>query len=193
MNQINFLEIITIGLILSADSFSAAVAMGLRPYTRNDALKFAFSSGGAEAGVALIGSLAGSYIISRFSAIDHWIAFSLLGVVALHMAYEGIVHLLQKNKTDEIMTEVRKEEFHSYGKILIVSLVTSLDAFGIGIGLGIAHKPITPYIVSIGFWAFVSTLAGMYLARKLSAKFGPIMNLVGAIVLGYMAVQMLKI
>jgi putative Mn2+ efflux pump MntP len=197
MNQVNFLEIITIGLILSADSFSAAVAMGLRPFSRNDALKFACSSGGAEAGVALIGSLAGSYIISRFSAIDHWIAFILLGAVALHMAYEGVIHLIQNSNnaesSNEEKSQTEKTEFHSYGKILIVSLATSLDAFGVGIGLGIAHKPIVPYIISIGFWAFVSTLAGMYLARKLSAKFGPIMNLVGAIVLGFMAFQMLKI
>jgi putative Mn2+ efflux pump MntP len=193
MYQINFLEIMTIGLILSADSFSAAVAMGLRPYTRNDALKFSCSSGGAEAGVALIGSLAGTYIISRFSAIDHWIAFILLAAVAAHMAYEGFVHLIQNNNSTEENIPKNHTEFHSYGKILIVSLATSLDAFGVGIGLGIAHKPIIPYILSIGFWAFVSTLAGLYLARKLSTRFGPIMNIVGAIVLGYMAFQMLKI
>ncbi|MBC7714937.1 MAG: manganese efflux pump [Rhizobacter sp.] len=183
-------EIITVGLILSADSFSAAVAMGLRPFTRKDALKFAASSGGAEAGVALIGVLAGSYIISRFAAIDHWIAFTLLMAVALHMAYEGIIHLLNKDK-EEIKEEIK--EFHSFGKVLIVSLATSLDAFGVGIGLGIAHKPIVPFILSIGFWAFATTLAGMYLARKLSAKFGPIMNLVGATVLAIMAFEMLKI
>ena len=183
------LEILTIGLILSADSFSAAVAMGLRPFTRKDALKFAFSSGGAEAGVALIGALAGTYVISRFSAIDHWIAFILLGAVALHMAYEGIIHLFGKEEENK----VEKTEFHSFGKILLVSLATSLDAFGVGIGLGIANKPIAPFITSIGLWAFISTLAGLYLARKLSAKFGPIMNLVGAVVLGIMAFQMLSI
>lgn len=185
-------EIITIGLILSADSFSAAVAMGLRPFTRKDAVKFALTSGIAEGGVALIGSLAGSYIISRFSAIDHWIAFILLGAVALHMGYEGIIHLLEKDKNEEDKVEP-KTDFHSFGKIIVVSLATSLDAFGVGIGLGIADKPITPFIVSIALWAFISTIAGMYLARKLSAKFGPIMNLVGAVVLGFMAYQMLSI
>jgi putative Mn2+ efflux pump MntP len=185
-------EIITIGLILSVDSFSAAVAMGLRPFTRKDVIKFALSSGIAEAGVALIGSLAGSYIISRFSAIDHWIAFTLLGAVALHMGYEGVIHLVNKNKDEEKKGEA-KTDFHSFGKIILVSLATSLDAFGVGIGLGIANKPIIPFIISIGAWAFISTIVGMYLARKLSAKFGPVMNLVGAVVLGFMAFQMLKI
>lgn len=186
------LEIITVGLILSADSFSAAVAMGLKPYTKKDALKFALSSGGAEAVVALCGALAGTYIISRFAAIDHWIAFILLSAVALHMAWEGIVHLVKKESVEEKKVP-EKEEFHSYAKILIVSLATSLDAFGVGIGLGVANKPIVPFIISIGSWAFISTLLGMYLARKLSDKFGPVMNLVASVVLGFMAWQMLSI
>jgi putative Mn2+ efflux pump MntP len=181
-------EVLSIGLILSADSFSAAVAMGLRPFSKADALKFAFASGGAEALVALTGAAAGSYIISRFSAIDHWIAFALLGAVAIHMAYEGVVHLVRKDKE-----EVKQLNFHGLGKILIVSFATSLDAFGVGIGLGVANKPIVPFIISIGLWAFTTTLLGLFLARKLSEKFGPIVNLLGATVLGFMALEMLKI
>lgn len=181
------LEVIVVGLVLSADSFSAAIAMGHRPFSNKDAYKFAASSGGAEALVALIGALAGAHIISKFAAIDHWIAFTLLLGVALHMAYEGIVDLLSKEE------KIEKLDFHSFKKILIVSLATSLDAFGVGIGLGISNKPLYPFILSIGFWAFVTTIVGLHLARKLSKKFGPIMNLVGAIVLGFMAVQMLKI
>lgn len=181
------LEVIVVGLILSADSFSAAIAMGLRPFSRKDALKFAFSSGSAEALVALIGSLAGAEIVRRFAAIDHWIAFGLLGAVALRMAYEGVRDLLSKEVKEEQL------DFHGFGKILIVSLATSLDAFGVGIGLGVSNKPIAPFIVSIGIWAFVSTLAGLFLARKLSKQFGPIVTLFGSVVLCVMAIQMLKI
>lgn len=182
-----FLEVIIVGLVLSADSFSAAVAMGHRPFTEKDAFKFALSSGGAEAIVALIGALAGSQIISRFQAIDHWIAFGLLMGIAIHMAYEGISHLQSPEDTEE------KLEFHSFTKILVVSLATSLDAFGVGIGLGISHKPIIPFIFSIGIWAFSTTILGLHLARKLSSKFGPIMSLFGSLVLGILAFQMLKI
>lgn len=182
-----FLEVFVIGLILSADSFSAAVAMGHRPFSKKDSLRFAFSSGGAEALVALIGALAGAQIIKRFEAIDHWIAFGLLAFVAAHMAYEGIRDLISKEMKEE------KLDFHSFTKVLIVSLATSLDAFGVGVGLGISDKPLTPFIVSIGFWAFISTIAGLHLAKRLSDKFGPIMSVVGAVVLGIIAIQMLKI
>lgn len=180
-------EIIAVGLVLSADSFSAAVAMGLRPFSKKDAIKFALSSGGAEALVTLVGAMAGLHLISKIKSFDHWIAFGLLMAVAIHMAYEGLCDLMSK----EIKTE--KLDFHSFTKVLIVSFATSLDAFGVGIGFGVAHKPIVPYIISIGIFAFISTIAGLYLARKLSKRFGPIVSLVGAVILIVMAFEMLKI
>lgn len=180
-------EIVAVGLVLSADSFSAAVAMGLRPFSRKDAFKFAISSGGAEALVTLAGAMAGLHLITKIKSFDHWIAFGLLMAVALHMAYEGFCDLFSK----EIKAE--KLDFHSFTKVLIVSFATSLDAFGVGIGFGVAHKPIFPYIVSIGIFAFIATIAGLYLAKKLSKKFGPVVSLIGSIILGIMAFQMLKI
>lgn len=180
-------EVIIAGLILSADSFSAAVAMGLRPFSEKDAIKFAVSSGGAEALVALFGAMAGAHIIGQFGTIGHWIAFSLLAAVSLHMAYEGVRDLVSKEKREE------KLDFHSFTKVLIVSFATSLDAFGVGVGLGMANKPILPFVISIGVWAFVSTMVGLHLAKKLSSKFGPIINLFGSLVLGIIAFQMLKI
>jgi putative Mn2+ efflux pump MntP len=83
--------------------------------------------------------------------------------------------------------------FHGFAKVLLVSFVTSLDALGVGIGLGVADKPIAPILVSIGLCAFASTMAGLMLARKLSSKFGPVMSLVGALILAVMSLQMLKI
>lgn len=180
-------EVMILGLILAADSFTAAVAMGSRPFTLKDALKFAFSSGGAEALATLAGALAGAQIIKRFEAYDHWIAFILLMGVALHMAWEGISEMRHKGEKPE------KVDFHSFVKVLIVSFATSLDALGVGIGLGVAHRPITPFIISIGLWAFAATIAGLYLSRRLSKKVGPIMTLVCSLVLGLLAFQMLKI
>ncbi len=181
------LEVIVVGLILSADSFSAALAMGFRPFNRKDALKFALSSGLAEALVALAGAFFGSKIISQFGNIDHWVAFILLMGVAIHMAYEGIMHLIHENKEELTL------EFHSFTKIIVVSFATSLDALGVGVGLGISGKPLWPFIISIGLWAFSTTIIGLNLAKKLSHKFGPIVNLIGALVLGAMAFQMLSI
>jgi len=161
--------------------------MGLRPFLKKDAIKFALASGIAEALLALLGAMAGLHLISKIKSFDHWIAFALLIAVALHMAYEGFYNLISK----EIKSE--KLEFHSFAKVLIVSFATSLDAFGVGIGLGVAGKPIFSYIISIGIFAFISTIAGLYLAKNLSKKFGPFISLLGALILAIMAFWMLKI
>jgi putative Mn2+ efflux pump MntP len=162
--------------------------MGQRRFNRTDALRFAISSGGAEAIATLIGFFAGSQVISKIEAWDHWIAFILLLLVASHMGYEGIEHLRKKGAPPQ-----KSQNFHHFSKILLVSIATSMDAFGVGISLGIAHKPILAYVLSIGLWAFSATIAGLLLARKLSSRFGPAMHLVGAVVLGALAFQMLQI
>ena len=115
-------EILFIGLVLSVDSFSASLAMGARDHKFSDSLKFAISSGGAEALVSFLGAIAGSTIIAQFDFIDHWISFVILLLVSLHMAYEGINDF----KNTEV---VKTQKFHSFIKIIIVSFATSLDAF----------------------------------------------------------------
>lgn len=181
------LEVLTLGLVLSVDSFSAAVAMGSKRFRTKEMLAFAFASGGAEALATLVGFYAGSKIISLISEYDHWIAFTLLLGISLHMAYEGLQGFRGK------LEKVESDEFHSFTKVLVVSFATSMDAFGVGVGLGLANKPLWPFISSIGVWAFISTIAGLYLGKRLSNKMGPVFMLIAAVILGFMAVQMLKI
>ncbi|MCB9061550.1 MAG: manganese efflux pump [Halobacteriovoraceae bacterium] len=181
----NIFEILIIGLVLSADSFSAALAMGAREHKAKDSIKFAFTSGGAEALVAFLGAIAGLKVVSEFKSFGHWISFCLLSVVAIHLAYEGIQEYRGRAQ------EEYKKEFHNYFKILIVSFATSLDAFAVGVGLGLTGKPIAPYVISIGLWAFISTIIGMNIAKVVSKKLGSFFTLVGSIVLFMLALNFL--
>ncbi|WP_417335889.1 manganese efflux pump MntP family protein [Halobacteriovorax marinus] len=184
--MINILEILIVGLVLSADSFSAALAMGARKHKKSDVLKFAFSSGGAEALVTFLGSIAGAKVIAEFDSVDHWISFFLLSIVAIHMAIEGVAEFKSHKKNDD-----EPKRFHSFIKILIVSLATSLDAFAVGVSLGVAGKPLVPFIFSIGLWAFFSTIIGMKVASKASSKLGPIFSLIGSLVIITLAFKFL--
>lgn len=183
----SFIEIFIVGLVLCADSFSAALAMGSRPHKTSDTIKFALTSGGAEALVSFLGAIAGAKIISEFDSIDHWVSFVLLTIVAIHMAYESFLELKGKHENDP-----KPKEFHSYLKILIVSFATSLDAFAVGVSLGVTGKPLTPFIISIGLWAFLSTVLGMNIAKYSSKKLGPIFSLIGSLVLLTLAFKFLR-
>ncbi|QEY52026.1 manganese efflux pump MntP [Legionella longbeachae] len=181
------IEPILLGIVLSADSFSAAIAMGVRPHRFSDSLKFAFASAGAELIAAVIGAVAGEAIISQFSSITKWIAFSLLFIVAIHMLYEALKNW--KNRNDSIQLI----EFHRFGKLLIVAIATSLDALAVGVSLGVSNKPLFPYLVSIGGWALLSTLVGMGIAKKIPEYLSTIFNVIGALILCILAVNILKI
>ncbi|MAX65742.1 MAG: hypothetical protein CME66_02300 [Halobacteriovoraceae bacterium] len=182
----NIFEVLMVGLVLSADSFSAALAMGSRPHKFSDTLKFALTSGGAEALVSWLGAIAGLKLIAQFDSFDHWISFCLLAAVAIHMTYEGLCELRGTNESHS-----QNKDFHSFYKVLIVSFATSLDAFAVGVSLGVTGKPLTPFILSIGLWAFFSTIMGMSIAKLASYRLGPLFNLIGAFVLFILALKFL--
>lgn len=192
-------DVVFVGLALSADSFSAALAMGFRAHTPKDSLKFAFASSAAEAGAALAGALAGAKLLSQISAFDHWIAFGLLFAVAAHMAKEGLQEMRAQKGPGRGEEEtfhqgtVHQKTFHSFKKILLVSFATSLDALGVGAGLGLAGRSLPPYIASIGFWAFMATLTGMFLAKKIPENLSPAFHFLGSGILFVLAFQMLEI
>ncbi|RUQ84460.1 manganese efflux pump MntP [Legionella septentrionalis] len=183
----SIVEPILLGLVLSADSFSAAIAMGLKPHKTRDAFKFAALSGGAELIATFVGAITGGKIISQFSSIDHWIAFLLLLMVSLHMVYEGFIEW--KNRHSDIPTI----KFHGFIKLLIVAVATSLDALAVGVSLGISNKPLWPYLISIGGWAFASTIVGMRIANKIPKRLSAIFNLIGACIIFILAVEMLNL
>lgn len=185
----NIFEVLAVGFVLCADSFSAALAMGFRPHTQRDTFKFALLSGAIETFVAIVGVAFGKIVISQFSAYDHWISFILLSIVALHMYKEGWEDF--KDSISELDEPKIEKKFHGLFKILIVSLATSLDALAVGVGLGAAGKTHWAYFVSIGLWAFSATLIGMAIARKVPAKLSAYFSFFGATILLGMGIHFL--
>lgn len=182
-SSVELFSAIIFSVALSVDSFSAAFGLGFRPHTRKEAMAFALSSGLSEGLLALLGLYFGKYIVAHFAAYDHWIAFSLLFIVGLRLFWEAI-----GSKKPE-----PPQKFHRPAKILLISFATSLDALGVGIGLGIVGKPILLYSPLIALFAFLSTLLGLKLAQRLGASFGPKIEAVGGLILMGLAFEMLKI
>ncbi len=181
----NFWEVMVIGMVLSADSFSAAIAMGFRRHTIKARILFAFLSGGAEALFTFAGAYTGAKLYSYLKIYNHWIAFIALSGVALHMGYEGLLVLRDSTKS-------QNKESHGLLTLCTVAVATSMDALAVGFGLGLSAKPLLPFIISIGAWAFISSVLGMYLGKLAPANMGPVFNLLGAIILLVLAVNFLE-
>ena len=162
--------------------------MGFRPHTRKDALIFGLSSGLSEGCIAALGFFLGSRLMKSIESFDHWIAFSLLFFVGARMFWSALQNLRSPAAEEE-----EPKEFHSRGHVLLVSIATSFDALGVGLGLGIAGRPILLYAPMIGLGAFLATLLGLRIARLFSKKMGPQVELLGGIILMILAFPLLKI
>jgi putative Mn2+ efflux pump MntP len=181
------LEIILFALVLSIDSFSAAIALGVRHFSAQRAFFFAASSGLSEGIATAIGFVLGHIAQNLIVSYDHWVAFFLLTAVGGHMCYNAYQEMQSGiEETEEI-------KIHSLWKILFISSVTSIDSLGVGVSLGLVEKPIIPYSLTIGIAAFVSTYLGLFLAKKISGSLGEKVEFFGGGVLIALGIKMLSI
>lgn len=180
------MELLVFALVLSIDSFSAAFAMGFRHFSARRAFSFAFSSAVAEGGATALGFLLGRFAKDLIVHYDHWVAFSLLAAVGLHMIWEAL-------HGDDAADEGDDERTHGLARILFISTVTSIDSLGVGVGLGLAEKNVLHYSLAIAAGAFAATYLGLALARRMPQSFGSRLEILGGGVLIALGVKMLSI
>ncbi len=181
------LELLLFTLVLSVDSFSAAIALGFRHFSPRRALFFALSSGFAEGLATALGFGLGKIARNLIVDYDHWVAFVLLAAVGIHMCRQAYLEI-RDGKAEEPGVKV-----HGAAKILFVSTVTSIDSMGVGVSLGLVSKPIVLYSLAIGIGAVLATYLGLFLARRLSMRFGGRVEFVAGIVLLLLGIRMLSI
>jgi putative Mn2+ efflux pump MntP len=178
------MELLVFALVLSIDSFSAAFAMGFRHFSARRAFSFAFSSAVAEGGATALGFLLGRFAKDLIVNYDHWVAFSLLAAVGLHMIWEALHGEDADDESDDART-------HGLARILFISTVTSIDSLGVGVGLGLAKQNVLDYSLAIAAGAFAATYLGLALARRMPQSFGSRLEILGGGVLIALGFRML--
>ncbi len=143
---------------LSMDAFAVAVANGsaTKKIYLTDALKMSLFFGLFQGVMPVIGWAIGVNFIDVISAWDHWIAFSLLGIIGGKMIYDDL-----KSGEDEGVDE------HSISiyQLLLLALATSIDALVIGFSLIVLNSILFP-VLTIGIVTFALSLAGVYLGHR---------------------------
>lgn len=169
--------IAAIALSMSADAFAAALGRGAatRP-TFPTAIKSGLVFGLIEAITPLMGWAVGTAASGFVEAVDHWIAFGLLAIVGGHMLYEAF------------QPRAVADDAPGNGRILSWALIataigTSIDAAAVGVSLALIGANILIIAAAIGFTTFVMTSIGMTIGRKVGARFGSLVEIVGGLVL----------
>ena len=149
---------------MSVDAFAAALARGAsgRRVHLGHALRTGMVFGLVEAATPVIGWAAGILAAGYIAAVDHWVAFGLLGLVGGRM----------------ILGAVRGHgdggEAGGRSPLMLVctALGTSIDAMVVGVSLAFLQIDIWLIAAATGLATFCMATGGMLAGRMLGARFG---------------------
>jgi len=180
------LDFITLSLIvisLSLDDFAVCLGVGAAQSCPDRKSEFRLVEFFTlfQALMPMLVWLGGLTVIQFIGQFDHWTAFGLLAYLGIHMIRSG-----RKN------SEKASCEDPSRGKNwIILSVATNLDAFGIGLTLGLLKVTVFLPALFIGLVTFSISGAGLFLDKKLGEKSGRQMEIVGGNVLILIGVRTL--
>jgi manganese efflux pump family protein len=172
----NLFSILLIGIAMSTDAFAAAVGKGaaMRRPRLHDALRAGLIFGAIETITPLVGWALGTAAARYITAWDHWIAFSVLGLLGLHMIRNGF-------KPDDGADESPRR--HGFWSLAATGLGTSIDAMAIGVSLAFLDAPIVLVATVIGLCTLVMVTTGIMLGRVLGVLAGKRAEIVGGVIL----------
>jgi putative Mn2+ efflux pump MntP len=166
--------LVAIGLAMDCFAVSlgvgtAGTATGPRPTFR-----LFFHFGLFQAGMTLLGWLAGKTVVTYISAIDHWVAFGLLVFVGVRMIRGG----LRKQGEEPAIPDP------SRGMTLVMlSIATSIDALAVGLSLALLDVNVFWSALLIGGVSAALSLVGLMLGNQLGRRFGKTMEIIGGFIL----------
>lgn len=180
MASMHFIELIMIAIGLSMDAFAVSLSNGMAiPGLKlKDALKFGFFFGFFQALMPLIGWAAGRLFSGYITALDHWVAFILLG-------YIGAKMILDASHCEEAKGSTQ------FGVLLVLAIATSIDALAAGVTFAFMVMNIWSSILIIGLITFVLCTIGALLGKCAGCALGQRAQIVGGVILIAMGIKIL--
>jgi putative Mn2+ efflux pump MntP len=160
-------------LAMDAFAVSTAVAAGLPEWTARHTFRLAWHFGLFQGLMPIIGWFGGSALLPFMGAVDHWIAFGLLAFLGLRMIWQA-GHL-----------EDQSQDFDPTRgwSLVILSVATSIDAFAVGVSLGLMGISIWVPSLFIGLVTLVLTYVGTRVGRRAGHYLGGWAERIGGFVL----------
>lgn len=169
------ISISVLAISMSMDAFAASIGRGAGHGERikfTHALRTGAVFGAIEAVTPLIGWAIGVAASGFVQAIDHWIAFFLLGCVGVHMIHAAL------RKEAEV-----KQANGTLAALLVTAVGTSLDAMAVGVSLAMLNVNIFVVAVAVGLTTFIFSAGGTLLGRLVGARLGQFAEITAGVAL----------
>lgn len=181
----SLLTIFGIALALAMDAFAVSIGVstsrtGLFPA---QIFRLTLFFGLFQFLMSMLGWAVGRNVMTYIRSLDHWIAFGLLTLIALHMIFESF-------KADSIGEKRRKDSTRGLS-LFMLSVATSIDALAVGLSFAALDVSILFPAVLIGIVAALMTLLGTKLGPLAGRAFGKRAELLGGVILIFIGLKIL--
>ena len=126
-------ELLLLAVGVSMDAFAVSLCKGLamKKVTLKEEMTCGLWFGGFQALMPTIGFFLGTLFAEAIEAVDHWVAFVLLGIIGINMLKEAF----EKDKGCDCCDG---NADMSVKTMFIMAVATSIDALAVGISLAMA-------------------------------------------------------
>lgn len=176
------LELFILAVGLSMDAFAVSVCKGLAmpKISVKKAAIVGIWFGGFQALMPALGYLLGSQFKESITAIDHWIAFILLGIIGGNMIREACSGECE-NENDSLDVKT----------MFLLAVATSIDALAVGITFAFLKVNIAAAVTFIGVTTFIISAAGVKIGNIFGTKYKAKAELAGGIILVLLGLKIL--
>ena len=173
------MEILLLAVGLSMDAFAVSICKGLavKKATLKEGAICGVWFGGFQALMPLIGFFLGTLFASAIQAIDHWVAFILLGFIGCNMLKEAF------DKDCGCCGEEHDADL-SVKTMFVMAVATSIDALAVGISLAMAgNVNIVTAVILIGLFTCGMSTMGVKIGNVFGSRFEKKAQMAGGIIL----------
>lgn len=183
------IELLLLAVGLSMDAFAVSICKGLS--TDQAGIRHMVSAGlwfgGFQMLMPVIGCLLGSAFAGYITAVDHWIAFILLGLIGANMIREAL------SEEDETSCGEAADEKDAFGfrSMFLMAVATSIDALAVGVTFAFLKVSMVTAIPLIGAVTFCFSAAGIKIGGIFGSRFQAKAGLAGGIILILLGLKIL--
>lgn len=182
IDGISLVEVLAISFALGCDAFAVGLGLGTTSLDRRAAFRLWFHFGLFQFLMPLFGWYLGNTFSGLVGGYAVWPAFFLLCAISAKMLHDGLEPCSEKPGRGYDPTR---------GLSLVgLSVATSMDAFAVGVGIGMAAGSIVQPAAIIGIVAALMTYTGIGMGYRLSVCFGKRMEVAGGLVLFAIALKL---
>ncbi len=181
-------ELLLLALGVSMDAFAVAICKGLALQKVNvkQTLWVGLWFGGFQALMPTIGYFLGATFTKYIVAVDHWVAFVLLGLIGGNMLRESLSRPCCEDEETDASLGVRA--------MLVLAVATSIDALAVGVTFPTiienpAHLPLT--VVAIGLITCTLSALGVWVGSVVGTKFKKKAEFLGGLILVLLGTKIL--